>query len=114
MAAIAYKRPFAEPKGCISERQQPAISRHSDKRVFWELLRHPCFAKALDKATPVGVFLEQRKPHLDHDPDLDGIPGLHLVKLLPKVLDQYSRFLSTVEVSVSGDERQRANLRDRL
>ncbi len=27
--ALAYKRPFAEPKGCISERQQPAISGRS-------------------------------------------------------------------------------------
>ncbi len=26
MTASAYKRPFAEPKGCISERQQPAKS----------------------------------------------------------------------------------------
>jgi len=37
MTAIAYKRPFAEPKGCISERQQPAKSGRSDKRVFWQL-----------------------------------------------------------------------------
>gem|GEM_PF-5425354 len=29
MTALAYERPFAEPKGCIGERQQPAISRHS-------------------------------------------------------------------------------------
>ena len=27
MTASAYKRPFAEPKGCISERQQPAQKR---------------------------------------------------------------------------------------
>ncbi len=33
MTAFAYKRPFAEPKGCISERQRG----RSDKRVFWEL-----------------------------------------------------------------------------
>jgi len=26
MSAFAYKRPFAEPKGCISERQQPATN----------------------------------------------------------------------------------------
>ena len=31
MSASAYKRPFAEPKGCISERQQPANSGHSEK-----------------------------------------------------------------------------------
>ncbi len=40
MTASAYKRPFAEPKGCIGERQQPAKSGRSDKRVFWELRGH--------------------------------------------------------------------------
>jgi len=32
MTAFAYKRPFADPKGCISERQQPANSRHSPRK----------------------------------------------------------------------------------
>ncbi len=31
MTASAYKRPFAEPKGCIGERQQPASSEHPNR-----------------------------------------------------------------------------------
>ncbi len=32
MTAFAYKRPFAEPKGCISERQQPAKTGVSESK----------------------------------------------------------------------------------
>ncbi len=38
MTAIAYKRPFAKRKGCISERQQPAKSGHS-RQILEDLFR---------------------------------------------------------------------------
>ncbi len=34
MTAFTYKRPFAEPKGCIGERQQPATTSHSSSLAY--------------------------------------------------------------------------------
>ncbi len=63
MTASAYERPFAEPKGCISERQQPANSGSSDNQVFWELASDDLMRDqgVVGHVTPVGPSCAARR-----------------------------------------------------
>ena len=71
MTAFAYKRPVAEPKGCISERQQPAKGGQILEIKFWIILSTISRKADFHWRSTTGVLGEPEKAILAPS----GLPG---------------------------------------